>query len=97
MALLLREDGTREEVKPAKGKCFSLPELQSLVGGYIEFARTRDHHIMIIDEEGKLKGKQVNLIASALYLYGEHDPIVGAAVWGKVEEFEEEEEEEEDE
>jgi hypothetical protein len=68
--------------RPADGESFKLEELQTLVGGYIELARTRNGQPMFVDEEGKLKGKPHNQVATALYLHGDHDPIVGDAVLG---------------
>ena len=35
---------------------------------------------MVIDEEGKLKGFPVNPVATALYRFGDQDPIVGDAL-----------------
>lgn len=36
MAQLIKANGETKEVKPANGKTFSLKELQTFVGGYIE-------------------------------------------------------------
>jgi SRSO17 transposase len=80
MAHLYREDGTIETLKPMNGTNWQLAELQTLVGGYIEIVRTLDDRYMVIDEEGKLKGKELNASATRLYLYGRHDVIVGPAV-----------------
>ena len=44
--------------------------LQALVGGFIEVVRASllpDDWVMVIDEEGKLKGKAVNRLGSILY------------------------------
>jgi Domain of unknown function (DUF3846) len=51
------------EVKPANGKKFSLEELQKLVGGYIEYV-PRSRPIAYCDEEGRLKEKPLNALAS---------------------------------
>jgi hypothetical protein len=82
MATLYRENGTAEEVQPANGSSFTLQEMQTLVGGYIEITETRDGRLMVLDEEGKLKGKRMNLPATMLYRYGSYDPIVGDVVIG---------------
>lgn len=79
MARMLRVEGTTEEIKPA-GQFWTLAELQGLVGGYIEVARTVDGRFLVIDEEGKLKKKPLNIQATRLYQWGRQDPIVGTAL-----------------
>ena len=75
---IIHVDGTREPYPPANGKQYTLEELQKAIGGgYIEIVRTRDNRLMVIDEEGKLKGFPVNPVATAMYRYGPEDPIVG--------------------
>lgn len=66
-------------------RVLDLKRLQTLVGGYIEVVHpvpfggpVFDDVVMIVDEEGKLKGKSVNVLASALY--NGFDPIVGDVV-----------------
>ena len=74
MALILRSDGSEEEVSPASGKTFSLEELQKIVGegtdegrGYIEIVPCKDRkHILVLNEEGKLLGLPINARASEL-------------------------------
>lgn len=68
MAILIRAEGGPSKVKPKKGKSFTLKELQTLVGGYIETVRVEGDHLLVLDEEGKLKGKKVN--ESAMWLTG---------------------------
>jgi hypothetical protein len=80
MATLIKQDGTREEITPANGKKFTLVEMQTLVGGYIEMAQTNDGQYLVIDEEGKIKGKDINQVASAMYRFFPHDYIVGDAI-----------------
>jgi hypothetical protein len=80
MATLYRTDGTTEVLTPPNGVNWSLKELQTLVGGYIELTRTIDGRSLIVDDEGKLKGKPLNIAATKLYVYGRHDPIVGDAL-----------------
>lgn len=72
-------DGRKEEIHPA-GATWTLEELQTLVGGYIQVLRTHDARWMVIDEEGKNKSKPLNPLATILYQYGREDPIVGVAV-----------------
>jgi hypothetical protein len=80
MATFLRTSGESEALSPANGVNWSLEELQTLVGGYIEVARTLDGKYMILDELGKLKHKPLNIAATRVYQHGRHDPIVGDVV-----------------
>ena len=73
MNLKIPVNGKTEEFKPANGTTFELEELQSAVGGNIEFVYPKENHIMVVDEEGVLKGKPLNTAAS--FLAG--IPIVG--------------------
>ena len=67
-----------------------LKELQELVGGYIEVVPTwlgddwaREEGVglvMIVDEEGKLKGKPINSCATEMLANNIRDVIVGDAV-----------------
>lgn len=82
MALLYMPDGKLEIVTPANGKHFTLPELQGMVGGYIEMVRTHSDAPMFVNEEGRLRGMDYNPAATAFYKFG-HIPgndIVGPAV-----------------
>jgi hypothetical protein len=79
MTILLRTDGSAERIKPS-GEYWSLEEMQTLVGGYVEVVRTHTGHWLIIDEEGKLKNKQPNVIATMLYQWGGRDCIAGDAL-----------------
>jgi hypothetical protein len=55
MAQLIKANGETSKVLPGNGKVFTLQELQSFVGGYIEF-RHINGEIMVMNEEGKLMG-----------------------------------------
>lgn len=83
MAVLIPVQGEKQEVLPANGKCFTLEELQALVGGYIEYLYLPDGRVLVINEEGKPEGLPYNFNAS---LYGvqigiaNDDFIVGPAV-----------------
>lgn len=79
-AVLIKADGTVLDISPANGTDFSLAELQEFVGGLIQIGATYDGRNIVMDEEGKLKGKPVNDKATELYRYGQHDPIVGDVV-----------------
>jgi hypothetical protein len=68
---------------PDGQKHWELGELQTLVGGYIQILVCRDGQNLIVNEESKLKPRaewQVNGAATARYIYGEHDPIIGVAL-----------------
>ena len=60
----------------------SLADAQKFVGGWVEVVQVNDG-ILIIDEEGKLKDKPVNEVASKMYAdkYGDADIIVGDAIY----------------
>lgn len=65
-ANLYKFSGEISEVKPQRGKQFTLEELQGMVGGYIEVISTPDNRLMIMNEEGKLKGLPYNSKATEL-------------------------------
>ena len=79
MAQLLKSNGETKTVEPKNGTDFELSELQAIVGGYIQVAYLRDDEIMVFDEEGKLKEKDLNLQASLRYRrdVNPYDSIVG--------------------
>ena len=60
----------------------SLSEAQKFEGGWVEVVQVNDG-VLIIDEEGKLKDKPVNEVASKMYAdkYGDEDIIVGDAIY----------------
>ena len=67
MAQLIRPNGSETLREPAQGESFTLEELQALVGGYIEIVRRLpDGQLMVVDEEGRMKGKPPNGVASRL-------------------------------
>ena len=60
----------------------SLSDAQKFVGGWVECVHL-DTGTLIVDEEGKLKDKPVNEVASKMYAdkYGDEDIIVGDAIF----------------
>jgi len=60
----------------------SLEQAQKFVGGWVEVVQVNDG-VLIIDEEGKMKNKNVNQVASKMYAdkYGDADIIVGDAIY----------------
>tara|TARA_R110000824_G_scaffold367834_1_gene557062 strand:+ start:290 stop:559 length:270 start_codon:yes stop_codon:yes gene_type:complete len=79
-AQIVNTNGEVRSVKPKNGNIFELKELQKIVDGYIQILRTRDERVMVINEEGKIKNLPYNEIATSLYVYGNHDPIVGDVI-----------------
>lgn len=57
-------------------------KLHECVGGYIECVTLSDDLVMVVDEEGKLRGKGVNKIATEIFLCNNQysDIIVGDVV-----------------
>lgn len=86
MALLLKQDGTSRPILPKNGEDFSLEELQGFVGGLIEVINLRDRldQILVINEEGKLIGRELNSEATAIAQKNQaihpFDVIVGDAL-----------------
>lgn len=84
MATLIKIDGTRENIQPKNGRCFELKELQKYVGGLVEYVGISEEETMVINEEGKLIGLEINDAAneiaeknSAIFFW---DYIVGDVV-----------------
>lgn len=82
--IIIHSDGTMTAVKPKDFKKFTLEELQSYVGGYIEVINLSANKALVVNEEGKLHNLPVNKIATALAQYCNAifptDCIVGDAV-----------------
>lgn len=69
-------EGEFKHAPPANGTDYALEELQKMVGGLIQILHTRWGNLLIVDEEGVLKGKTVNLAATEIA----GQDIVGDAV-----------------
>jgi hypothetical protein len=65
MARWLKTDGTEEQIH-ARGKKWTLAELQKLVGGDIEAPPWLAPLRMVWNEEGALRGLPVNRLATAI-------------------------------
>lgn len=64
-AVLIPVSGSAKAVVPANGTDFTLREVQKLVGGYVEVVPMPERgRIMLVDEEGLMKGLPVNRGAS---------------------------------
>ena len=58
-----------------------LEQLQGIVGGYIEVVPVYgSDYYMVCDEEGKLKGKETNPLATRMLQMSPHDCVVGTVV-----------------
>ena len=81
-AKIIYTDKEAEDYTPKNGKTFALTEMQEIAGGYIEPIRLNDGRMIIVDEDGKSKGKAVNIPATNI-LRRDHyttDYIVGTAI-----------------
>lgn len=80
MAYIIYPNAPKKYIEPSNGTDFSLEELQSIVGGYIEVIWLDkflgDEYIMVVNEEGKLLGLPSNHEASSIAW----QPIVGTAL-----------------
>lgn len=86
MAKIIKADGQVIEVSPKNGSDFKLDELKAIVNGYIEPVYLNDEQMMVVNEEGKLYGLPVNLIATEIYniTHQPHtDVIVGDVLFCK--------------
>lgn len=73
MARWIKTSGEITEVRPKNGRDFSLSELQGFVGGYIELVWLHGDTVMVVNEEGLVKGLPFNANATAIA----YQPIVG--------------------
>lgn len=72
--ILVKNTGTIREIKPMNGSDYSLQELQHYVGGNIETIELGTDKLLIVDEEGKIKNKLPNRMATRwLNVKGIHD------------------------
>ena len=82
--VILRANGTREWVAPTNGKFFSLKELQGFVCGFAELVHLKNdkEHVLIVNEEGKLRNEPLNKDASIIAQVNDiKDIIVGDAFY----------------
>lgn len=84
MAKWIKADGNVVEVSPKnEGKCFTLEELKSFVGGWIECISVSPTQVMVINEEGKLLNLPYNAVATEAFRMAfqpTDDFIVGDAI-----------------
>lgn len=83
LAVKVRVDGTHERVDLDAPEG-SLKVLQSAVEGWVQAIDLREDLTMWLNEEGKLEGKPVNMMASRFFndVFGAgHDIMVGNAIF----------------
>jgi hypothetical protein len=77
---IIHADGSVDDYQPADGKHYTLQELQCAVGGgHIELVRSgtgSGTELLVVDEEGKLKGFPINWNATLIY-GNSNDVLVG--------------------
>ena len=81
-AKIIYTDKEAEDYTPKNGKTFEFDELKAIVGGHFEIVWLNDGRMIIVDEDGKSKGKAVNIPATNI-LRRDHyttDYIVGTAI-----------------
>ena len=79
--VLAKCTGTLQPIRPMNGGSYTLTEMQHYVGGYIETVSLGSGKVLIVDEEGKLKGKLPNRIATGwLQVEGINDWVAGDAM-----------------
>lgn len=79
MATLYVPNAAPLPLEPNNGRKFSLAELQSLVGGYVELVTVGHGNILLVDEDGLAKQLPINLAATDIA----QKTIVGRAVFCK--------------
>ena len=65
MDYIIKTDGMKIKIAP-DAKTYTLEEMQEIVGGYIEFVWLSPFYLMVVNEEGKLNGLQLNESATDL-------------------------------
>ena len=81
MAQIIKTTGETINVEPKNGTDFTWQELHDIVNGYIEIVPLLGGKIMVVNEEGKVHGLQINEKATGLFQqqckYFSLDVIVG--------------------
>jgi len=67
MAVIIRATGEYEDIEgKGENNTLTYSQMVEAVGGYIETVPTNDGKVMILDEEGKLKSKPLNIKATKM-------------------------------
>lgn len=80
---LITVAGKMVDVYPANGSDFDYKELRKIIGAdHVQILSLRNQGWLVIDDEGKLKDKPINMGASLLYAnFNPNDYIVGDALF----------------
>ena len=81
MATLFKTNGEKVYITPKNKKNFTLKELQTHVGGFVEQIPAGECHVLYVNEDGRLLNLQLNRKASELVKQFGYTPIVGDAVY----------------
>lgn len=65
-SVIIKPTGEELPTTPKDGKCFTLEELQTIVGGYIEIVQLKHGLVIVVNEDGISKELLPNLNASKL-------------------------------
>lgn len=70
-----------ETIKLAE-KTLTLEQMQALVGGWIQIVTLKDGSMLVMDEEGKLKDRLINIVATKLFVdsFGPGDVVNGDVI-----------------
>ena len=66
-AILLKTDKTEVEIKPEKGKRFTMEEMQKFVGGYFQYIHLPGGKFLVVNEDGGPLNLPVNEKASEIF------------------------------
>lgn len=69
MAFLIKATGERFHVSPDNGTKFTLKEIHSMIGGYMECHNMRDGQIFVCNEDGPTLNLPPNPVASAIFIF----------------------------
>ena len=86
---LTRDSSKVLEIEPKNDKKYDLEDVQALVGGYVELVHLNGDNIMLLDEDGLLKNKPVNMQATihAEQLGWQGGLLVGSVLFCRDSEF----------
>lgn len=75
MAQIIRSTGEVEEVTLSE----DIADIQKIVGGFVEMICLPDKRLMLVDEDGKMKGLPINKVATEMYA-PQWDTVVGDVI-----------------